>query len=60
MNEGGTVVLPWQVIRDDDNGNRYRVAWYATQDEAQRLAERLDGRVKEPVYCVERLERNAS
>jgi hypothetical protein len=60
VNEGGAAVLPWQVIRDDDNGNRYRVAWYATRDEAQRMAESLDGHDAGPVYSVERLERNAS
>ncbi|MEW2546077.1 SPOR domain-containing protein [Streptomyces sp. NPDC047002] len=58
MSEGGTALLSWQVIRDDDNGNRYRVAWYATRDEAQRLAEALDGHAQGPVYSVERLERN--
>ncbi|MBZ4318511.1 SPOR domain-containing protein [Streptomyces huiliensis] len=35
-------VLPWLVIRQDDNGNRYRVGRYATRTEAERVADRLD------------------
>lgn len=34
-------VLPWQLIRQDVHGNRYRVAGYATRGEAQQAAERL-------------------
>jgi hypothetical protein len=34
-------VLPWQVIRQDAHGNRYRVAGFATRSEAQHAAERL-------------------
>ncbi|WP_247745492.1 SPOR domain-containing protein [Streptomyces oryzae] len=34
-------VLPWQLIRQDCHGNRYRVGSYPTRAEAQRLAERL-------------------
>jgi hypothetical protein len=37
-------VLPWQLIRQDGHGNRYRVGSYATRAEAQHLAERLGGR----------------
>ncbi|MER7413936.1 MULTISPECIES: hypothetical protein [Streptomyces] len=37
-------VLPWQVVRQDANGNRYRVGSYATRAEALHLAERLGGR----------------
>lgn len=33
--------LPWMVIRQDDDGGRYRVGRYATLLEAQALAERL-------------------
>lgn len=58
MTEGGTA-LPWQVVREDGNGNRYRVAWYATRDEAQRLAESLEGREEGTLYCVEHAERAA-
>lgn len=57
MNEG-TVILPWLVIRQDDNGNRYRVGRYATKAEAQRIADSLDGRGSERLYCVERLSQN--
>ncbi|NGO70322.1 SPOR domain-containing protein [Streptomyces boncukensis] len=34
-------VLPWLLIRQDGNGNRYRVGSYGTRSEAQHLAERL-------------------
>ncbi|TXS56731.1 SPOR domain-containing protein [Streptomyces sp. t39] len=45
--------LPWQVVRQDGNGNRYRVGRYATRDEAQRIADTLDHRGHEQLYCVE-------
>lgn len=38
---GESVTLPWLVIRQDDDGGRYRVGRYATLMEAQALAERL-------------------
>lgn len=34
-------VLPWQVIRQDGQGNRYRVGSYATRSEAFQVADRL-------------------
>lgn len=54
MNEGA-VVLPWLVIRQDDNGNRYRVGRYATRAEAQKIADSLDGRGHRQLYSVERV-----
>ncbi|MFF8842762.1 SPOR domain-containing protein [Streptomyces sp. NPDC015127] len=54
MNDGGAT-LPWQVIRQDDNGNRYRVGRYATRDEAQQIADTLDGRGHKQLYWVERI-----
>ncbi|MFD2618956.1 SPOR domain-containing protein [Streptomyces chumphonensis] len=36
-----TSTLPWLVIRQDEDGGRYRVGRCATRVEAQRLAERL-------------------
>jgi hypothetical protein len=42
MNDS-TVTLSWLVIREDDNGNRYRVGRYATRAEAQKIADSLDG-----------------
>ncbi|MCL7375934.1 MULTISPECIES: SPOR domain-containing protein [unclassified Streptomyces] len=54
MNDGGAL-LPWLVIREDDNGNRYRVGRYATQDEAQKIVESLDGRGQQRIYWVERV-----
>jgi hypothetical protein len=56
MNDSGAV-LPWLVIRKDDNGNRYRVGRYATRDEAQQTADALDGGGHEQLYCVERIGR---
>jgi cell division protein FtsN len=56
MNDTGAV-LPWLVIRQDDNGNRYRVGRYATRDEAQQIADSLDGRGHRQLYWVERMGR---
>lgn len=56
MNESGTV-LPWLVIREDDNGNRYRVGRYATRDEAQQIVDTLDDRGHKQLYWVEHLGR---
>jgi hypothetical protein len=47
--------LPWLVIRQDDNGNRYRVGRYATRAEAQKIADSLDGRGHKQLYWVERV-----
>ncbi|MEV7280629.1 SPOR domain-containing protein [Streptomyces sp. NPDC093111] len=54
MSESGPV-LPWLVIRQDDNGNRYRVGQYATEDEARRIADSLDARGHKQLYWVERI-----
>ncbi|MFF1694023.1 SPOR domain-containing protein [Streptomyces sp. NPDC058257] len=59
MNDG-TVVLPWLVIRQDDNGNRYRVGRYATKAEAEKIANSLDERGQQQLYWVENLSRNGS
>ncbi|MDV9191469.1 SPOR domain-containing protein [Streptomyces sp. SR27] len=47
--------LAWLVIRQDDNGNRYRVGRYATKDEAQKIADSLDDRGHKQLYLVERI-----
>jgi hypothetical protein len=52
MNDG-TITLPWLVVREDDNGNRYRVGRYATRAEAQRIADSLDGHGHKQLYWVE-------
>ncbi|MBO1336981.1 SPOR domain-containing protein [Streptomyces sp. VRA16 Mangrove soil] len=57
MNDG-TTTLPWLVIRQDDNGNRYRVGRYATRAEAQRIADSLDTHGHKQLYWVERLGEN--
>ncbi|MFD5034226.1 SPOR domain-containing protein [Streptomyces sp. NPDC058220] len=53
MNDSGAV-LPWLVIRQDDNGNRYRVGSYATRDEAQKIADSFEVHGHEQPYSVER------
>lgn len=54
-NEVGHTVLPWLVIREDNNGNRYRVGRYATRDEAQRISDSLVARNHQQLYWVEKL-----
>lgn len=54
MNDG-TIALPWLVVRQDDNGNRYRVGRYATRAEAQKIADSLDSRGHRQLYWVERV-----
>ncbi|MEV0178170.1 SPOR domain-containing protein [Streptomyces sp. NPDC050625] len=54
----GTLSLPWLVIRQDDNGNRYRVGRYATRAEAQKIADSLDDRGHKQLYWVERITQN--
>ncbi|WP_306189504.1 MULTISPECIES: SPOR domain-containing protein [unclassified Streptomyces] len=54
MNDG-TITLPWLVVRQDDNGNRYRVGRYATRAEAQKIADSLDSRGHRRLYWVERV-----
>ncbi|WP_037731819.1 hypothetical protein [Streptomyces megasporus] len=70
MSESG-IALPWMVIRQDANGNRYCVGRYATRAEAHSMAERLGGArpgggsgaegasggAEERRYIVERLRR---
>ena len=54
----GTITLPWLVIRQDDNGNRYRVGRYATRAEAQKIADSLDDHGHKQLYWVERIGQN--
>ncbi|MFB7912623.1 SPOR domain-containing protein [Streptomyces sp. NPDC056061] len=54
MNDSGAD-LPWLVIREDGNGNRYRVGRYATRGEAQEIADKLDVHGDEQLYWVERV-----
>ncbi|MDI3403573.1 SPOR domain-containing protein [Streptomyces cavernicola] len=54
MNDG-SAMLPWLVIRQDDNGNRYRVGRYATKTEAEQVADSLEDRGHKQLYWVERL-----
>ncbi|GGY90167.1 SPOR domain-containing protein [Streptomyces poonensis] len=59
MNDG-TITLPWLVIREDDNGDRYRVGRYATRAEAQKIVDRLDsgGGGPKQLYWVEKIGQN--
>ncbi|MCX5194612.1 SPOR domain-containing protein [Streptomyces sp. NPDC006512] len=54
MNDSGAL-LPWLVIRQDDNGNRYRVGRYPTRAEAQKVVDSLDDRGHKQLYWVERI-----
>ncbi|MFF2325112.1 MULTISPECIES: SPOR domain-containing protein [unclassified Streptomyces] len=54
MSDSGAELL-WLVIRQDDNGNRYRVGRYATQGEAQKIADQLDIHGREQLYWVEHI-----
>ncbi|MEU6081503.1 SPOR domain-containing protein [Streptomyces sp. NPDC047108] len=56
MSDSGAV-LPWLVIRQDENGNRYRVGRYATRAEAERVATRLESKGHKQLYSVERIGR---
>ncbi|MFM9372016.1 SPOR domain-containing protein [Streptomyces sp. Da 82-17] len=59
MNDG-SAMLPWLVIRQDDNGNRYRVGRYATRTEAQEVADSLGRRGHQRLYSIERLGQKTS
>ncbi|MEH6374715.1 SPOR domain-containing protein [Streptomyces sp. KLMMK] len=59
MTDSGPV-LPWQVIRQEENGNYYRVGQYATRAEAEKVVGRLDAGGRRQVYIVERVGRAAS
>lgn len=50
-----STALTWLVIRQDDNGNRYRVGQYATEDEARRIAADLQVKGRGQLYHVERM-----
>ncbi|GAA2395003.1 hypothetical protein GCM10010420_20370 [Streptomyces glaucosporus] len=54
MTENG-IALPWMVIRQDANGNRYCVGRYATRAEAHSMAERLGGAVPGGASGAERV-----
>ncbi|MEU9718704.1 SPOR domain-containing protein [Streptomyces sp. NPDC004126] len=54
MTDSGAL-LPWLVIRQDDNGNRYRVGRYPTRAEAQKVVDSLDDRGHKQLYWVERI-----
>ena len=45
--------MVWQVLRLDDNGNRFIVAEYTSEDEARRIADEFTARGHKQVYWVE-------
>ncbi|AUH40826.1 hypothetical protein [Streptomyces sp. CMB-StM0423] len=45
---------PWVIVREDDNGNHYRVGRYATRDEAERVVSRFSPADERQIYRVER------
>ncbi len=50
--------LVWALVRQDDNGNRYRVGRFRTREEAEELAERFAEKGHEQLYLVERIDRS--
>jgi hypothetical protein len=48
--------LIWAVIRQDDNGNRYRVGRFRTREEAESIAERFEVKGHKQLYLVERID----
>jgi hypothetical protein len=44
--------MPWQVFRQDDNGNRYVVALLADEATAEALARSLEARAHKQLYEV--------
>jgi hypothetical protein len=59
MTESATQLV-WLVIRQDDNGNRYRIGSYATEAEAEDMANRLDGHGNGKLYWVEHLDQTST
>ena len=49
--------LIWAVIRQDDNGNRYRVGRFRTREEAESVADRFGANGRTQEYLVERIDR---
>ena len=47
--------LNWALIRQDDNGNRYRVSRFRTREEAETVAERFEAGRRQ-LYLVERID----
>ncbi len=45
--------LPWRVVRQDDNGNRYLVGRHATREEAQQAIARLETGGHKQLYWIE-------
>ena len=43
---------PFQVMREDDNGNEFEVGRYATFDEAQAVADMFRARGHKQIYWV--------
>ncbi|NGO45897.1 SPOR domain-containing protein [Streptomyces ureilyticus] len=58
MSDGGTITLPWLVVRRDDNGNSYTVSRCATRIEAEKIADRLERHGPDQRYLIERIEQN--
>ncbi|MFI6346482.1 SPOR domain-containing protein [Streptomyces sp. NPDC050560] len=52
-----TAPLVWSVIRQEENGNSYRVGSYATEEEARKFLDSLGsrGHAPHPRYVVERI-----
>lgn len=44
---------PWSLLRQDDNGNRFEMARFATREAAERAAEEFQARGHKQLYYVE-------
>jgi SPOR domain len=49
--------LMWAVVRQDDNGNHYRVGRYPTRDEAQRICDAFAAGGHKQLYMIEQITR---
>jgi hypothetical protein len=45
--------LPWRVVRQDDNGNRYLVGRHSTREEARQVIARLEAGGHKQLYWIE-------
>ena len=48
----------WVVIREDENGNRYRVGRYPTREEAQGVCDAFESHGHRQLYVIEKIPRS--
>ncbi|MDI5967527.1 SPOR domain-containing protein [Streptomyces sp. SL13] len=52
--------LVWALIRQDDNGNHYRVSRFRTREEAESVADRFEDAGQRRLYRVEQIEQSST